>query len=364
MTEDINQEKLRLRIQLEPVDTLFFRDARPFEAATRANSGLPMPQTLAGAIRTALIHVHGVDPAEVGRRIRQGAGLSDALSDFGTDVEGIADVSFRGPWFQRTEDEGPLVPVPANLRRTKESERLVLLSPLASPPIGWKPQMKGMLPLWRRGRETVESVEGYLTLNGLKRYLESEVPSLDDIVAPSELYSFEDRTGIGVDVNRNTAGEGQIYGIRMLTMRNGVHLVCEANGPKASLTPLHGKMRLMRLGGEGRQVRLIASVGSIRWPAISQETGSGRLLLMTTPAGFGGWQPPELRPISAAVPGYLAVSGWDLARQAPKPNRFMVPAGAVYFLSPGDNPPPDVLVSPEDAQAGWGDFLEGNWRYV
>lgn len=35
---------------LEPLDVLFFRDGRPFAAATRASTGLPFPQTTAGAV--------------------------------------------------------------------------------------------------------------------------------------------------------------------------------------------------------------------------------------------------------------------------------------------------------------------------
>lgn len=35
---------------LEPLDVLFFRDGRPFAAAMRGSSGLPLPQTTAGAI--------------------------------------------------------------------------------------------------------------------------------------------------------------------------------------------------------------------------------------------------------------------------------------------------------------------------
>ena len=91
---------------------------------------------------------------------------------------------------------------------------------------------------------------------------------------------------------------------------------------------------------------------------------SGRLVMMTSPAWFNGWRPDRLRPVAAAVPGYRAVSGWDLARGGPKPNRFMVPAGTVYFLDPGDAPPPAQLVETEDAMTGWGNFVEGNWNHA
>ena len=43
--------RISVRIRIEPIDVLF-RDARPFGTASRASSGLPTPQTLAGALRT------------------------------------------------------------------------------------------------------------------------------------------------------------------------------------------------------------------------------------------------------------------------------------------------------------------------
>ena len=40
---------------LEPLDVLFFRDGRPFTGSERSVSGQPLPQTLAGAIRTGAL---------------------------------------------------------------------------------------------------------------------------------------------------------------------------------------------------------------------------------------------------------------------------------------------------------------------
>ena len=90
--------------------------------------------------------------------------------------------------------------------------------------------------------------------------------------------------------------------------------------------------------------------------------------------------------IAAAVPKPLPVSGWDLAGNAheaqmegrtgavrgrPRPTRFAVPAGAVYFWKRGRksvaDPVPAPLASlcdkPADAAAGWGLTLSGTWHY-
>ena len=81
MTASQAQQTRRVGLCLNPLDVLFFRDGRPFEAASRAYGGLPLPRTFAGALRTALLQQAGfnlVVPAT--RRGRQVARADDPRS--------------------------------------------------------------------------------------------------------------------------------------------------------------------------------------------------------------------------------------------------------------------------------------------
>jgi len=356
-------DQLKLRLRIDAVDSLFFRDARPFEAASRAASGLPSPQTLAGAIRSLLAELNGVPLGRLGQSIRDGTTFAQALETFGAASGGVARVAVRGPWFSL--DERLLAPAPANLYMNKEEDVLVRLDPLGSGLPGWEPPAPGMKPLWRRGRSAVQAVEGFLEVRGLERFLEGGTPALSEVVPTGAVYGYDDRTGIGVNDASNTAAAGQIYAIRMLALQPGACLVAGLQGPARTLEPLLDRPVLMRFGGEGRHVIVRAEQGSVDfWPEIASKPGRGRLIMLTTPACFDGWCPETIRPLAAAVPGFEAVSGWDLAIGGPKPNRFMVPAGSVFFLAPGDQPPADGLVDPENALIGWGNFVEGNWDHV
>ena len=350
-----------LQLAIEPVDGLFFRNARPFEAASRGVSGLPVPQTLAGAIRSLLLERHGVDFVRLGKLMKNGASFAEALAEFGPEVAAVASVQVRGPWF--TLDGEVLVPTPASLKGEKKTGKLVRLDPLKSSLPGWRPQVPGMWPLWRRGRETVEAADGFLKPSGWRCFLEGGTPEPCDLVPTSDLYDFDDRTGIGVNPNSNTAAEGLIYSIRMLALKPKAGLYAEISGPAAALAPLKAASVLMRLGGEGRHVVGCAAQQSADWTCVPPVPNKGRLVLLTTPAWFNGWKPAALNPVAAAVGAGQPVSGWDLAKGGPKPNRFMVPAGSVYFLPPNAQVP-DELVADEDASVGWGCFLEGNWSYV
>ena len=66
--------------------------------------------------------------------------------------------------------------------------------------------------------------------------------------------------------------------------------------------------------------------------------------------------------MAAAVPGAVAVSGWDLARGGPKRTRFAAAAGSVYFLKAlPENLPETLSDNPEDGAQGWGCYVKGVW---
>ncbi|HOA52424.1 MAG TPA: type III-B CRISPR module-associated Cmr3 family protein, partial [Thermogutta sp.] len=101
MNQSILSAKTRLvALRLDPLDVLFFRDGRPFHEASRGESGLPRPQTLAGALRTHLLRRAGCDGdgfRKLGEYLRAGQSLEQAI----TSVCGagwIARVEVRGPW--------------------------------------------------------------------------------------------------------------------------------------------------------------------------------------------------------------------------------------------------------------------------
>ena len=113
---------------------------------------------------------------------------------------------------------------------------------------------------------------------------------------------------------------------------------------------------------------MVRVIDTVEWPCGTNGPGEERrLLLLTAPGLFDrGWKPDRLAPVGAAVPGHLAVSGWDLARSGPKLTRFAAAAGSVYFLDASSDPPitDGSLCDREDAALGWGTFVEGTWSHV
>ncbi len=326
-----------------------------------------MPQTLAGAIRTLLLEAHGVNLAEFGEYVKKSGSFDQALHGFGERVSMLGEVTVNGPWLCKNGEV--LFPIPANLKLIKQkpqsatTDRIIRLDPLQTPPRDWQSKESGMLPLWYHGRESTKPFpECYLTSNGIRAYLEGGEPEIKDVIYPEDLYTIDRRVGIGIDEKLNSAKESLIYTAGMLSLKPEVSFCAEIRGDSQIINPLNQSGLLMKFGGEGKCVEISKYTGTI-CPNMGDRHGDGNLLVLTTPAWFDGWKPRKLPCIAAAVSGYDGISGWDLASRGPKPNRFMVRAGSVYFL-PGNEDFSGGLVEHDDALIGWGHYLKGTWRYV
>jgi len=290
----------RVGLVLEPLDVLFFRDGRPFEPASQAASGMPVPQTVAGALRTWLLREAGCDFEKLGGAMKGGTSFAEAAAGQGDDVAAIARLRFRGPWFARAQVGGapePLVPAPASLREVKGSGGIVRLDPLTKHALpGWRPGEDGMLPLWHCGPGDLERVRGkHLTLAGLEAFLRGEPPKPGGMVKSDELFGLDRRTGIAVNPDARAAEEHMIYGVSLLALKPGVTLYAEVVGPANVIERLPERPTPIPLGGEGRRVA-IRRIDPVEWPSTTPTAKQGRLLLLTAPGVFDdGWRPSCLK---------------------------------------------------------------------
>lgn len=362
-------------LKLQPLDVLFFRDGRPFTGSERSVSGLPMPQTFAGAIRTALLRSAGCDFRRLGAAMSSGGTFAEAVEQSCPgEFHWIGMFRARGPWLarQQSDHEKPevLVPVPAVLHKGKRNTSVChRFNPLPAGELpGWKPSgdQDGLRPLWLKELDPTEPAEGYLTPKGLDQFLRGEVPAAKDFVPASELFALDFRTWIGISPDRLVAEDSQIFGRGFLALKPGVLLYGEIVLPDSAADSPIGEFSPLPLGGEGRNVLVERLPSPYEWPSSQPMGGKQKpLVLLTTPCPFqAGWKPTSLADhlVAAAVPGSLAFSGWDLARGGPKPTRFAVPAGSVYFLEQAPSDWPCSLAESEDERRqGWGCYLTGVW---
>lgn len=364
--------------RLEPDDVLFFRDGKP---STRGSDHYlrslfpPYPSTFYGAVRTRRlldegIDLSGLDEASWSRRLN---GLAAELGSWG----GLGSLRLRGPWLLRGNQ--PLLPVPADLgviqEKVEEGEAPRIGTVLRHRPAGAGPAGGGSHPgslslLWPHdaegrpwqppapGVEPRPAAGWFLTPEGLAAWRSGGLPAPEHFVHSSTLWQDETRTGLGLQTGRRAGEDGQLYTFGFIRLLDGVALGFEVAASK--LKP-EGRLRL---GGEGRSVVLAAGPGFPELPGragqaqgLPLQDWTGRrgnpcgcpLLSITfaTPAlSAGGSWPPgfsaeqlegrlgevPVRLVGAAVPGFVLVGGWDLARRQPKPLRRALPAGSVFLF--------------------------------
>lgn len=361
---------------LDPLDVLFFRDGRPFGPATRAGGGLPLPQTLWGAITSALLSRAKVDFDALRQAMNRQPDFADALASISAKLRWIGELSLRGPWLAKRNaanaSEPPLkifFPAPATLRQFKRGQQrdCITLLPLKNdrPLPGWPDSgpHETSRPLWADTAGATEPVRGFLDQAAMQSFLNGKPITAGAIMTAETLFKSDERTGIKIDADRLTAAESQIYGARFLSLAEGVAFYAEVDLPNDAPADALPALDVLAWGGEGRRVRVEHVPPQMLEPAADQNRKP--LLVLTTPALFDdGWRPACLadKVVSAAVPERLAVSGWDMARRGPKPNRFAAPAGSVYFLDSFPPDWPDALSDrPLDRRQGWGRYLIGTW---
>lgn len=378
-------------LEIQALTPLLFRDGRPFSAAEGAEThargwALPPPGTLAGFVRTQV-------------------GLDQKSGFTARDLYFLRDIPVYGPLLVR---EGEfLFPAPKDaVVYLDEGGRpqTMRLRPF-SPPQGAGCNLpEGLLPL--EVDRDVKPASGYAfwSAGEMEKWLLSEEVSPSRRPGPPE----ETRVHVAIDPETGKALEGQLFsvayrvleergsqgGVRALTLRARVAL---PNGARPA--------PLGHLGGERRPaaVRVLEDLSRSWWDpparirekfqqldeAVARGEKARVRLILATPGLFrGGWKPGwleaagtgalhlprglakvRLRLVAAAVGRREAISGWSLREKRPKPVRWVVPAGSVYFFEVEQGNPSHLLESwlrpvsdaERDRKDGFGLALWGVW---
>ncbi|MGD0856904.1 MAG: type III-B CRISPR module-associated protein Cmr3 [Dehalococcoidia bacterium] len=319
-------------ISLQALDTLFFRDAKPFnmrEDFVATSVFPPYPSVIYGALRSAyfssdissLAYVNG--PEDPTRNLR-----------------------IRGIYLQVGEDI--CLPLPfdcARKKNGKQDDTAYLLTMFKAPAASSCPTPYILGPSFS---EEIESVEdGLIELASFNDYLGSNT-SCFSYLHMQECVLTENKLGIRQNRTTGTADEHCLYRIGMKRLESQVSkgrhnqrvsLIIDFEGMEL---PAEG---LMRIGGEGKA----AFYRNIESPMVVKPEliNNWFKIYLATPAIFRlGWLPCWIDPqsgqgeygglkvriLTAAIGRYLTVGGYDIVKNSPKSMRRAVPAGSVYYL--------------------------------
>lgn len=316
-------------IFIEQNDVWMFRDNKPFTAASDfvARSIFPpTPQTVQGAIRTTYLTQQGINLQEFMR-----GKLDDPV--VGTPSK-LGSLRIQGPYVARRVNGKLelLYPMPMDVLKRKNEkmgqDEVTVLKPISktafvtnAPFTGWR-ALEG-------GGEGFKEARGFLTQQGMVEYLKGEAPAIKHIVKTEDLYAYEDRVGLALDQGRRANRQGHFYRAQFVRMRADAGLLVGLDGGELA------KTGVIHIGGEART----GCYETVDVPPLPIRKEGNLKVVLLAPAWFEDVYATDWSPfvgggklVSVVLGKPQPISGWDVARNQPKPLRNFIPMGSVFYF--------------------------------
>lgn len=371
--------------RIDALDTLFFRDGRPFVAGEGTDVGSrfpPTPLTLQGLIRSQIL-ANGCSRGW--QDYKKGCGACakhnscNAEKVVGSVIpsdENEGTLQIRGPWM--LVNGSPVLPIPMDVIAKAED-----LKPVAEREAGsiqtdvLAPKLNGaccsnlpgaLAPLappqaWGQNNVKFEGVPGFISWDRYCEYLRGTTPKLnlrEDWWRPSDLWDSELRPGLEIEDDRGRAKSGMLYFAKHIRLKSGVSLAVELEGLDGVADTLSDPW-ISPFGGERRAVAVEPMGQSdIPWHSNNFDVKSsaettGKLKLVLTQMAWlqNGWYPggwsmgnrrtpspataklngQALRWVAACLERPEQIGGWNMATGDQKPIRRFIPPRAVYYVA-------------------------------
>lgn len=293
-------------IELTPFDTLFFRGSTPMEAGNMNTvSVFPPPvSVLNGALYTASC---------VQNNTQFDDKIPFSVNAILIKKEGRYYVPAPATWYYDSDEKF------TSCKNIKQPLKLILAKDFSETfsKLGMQSSVENVS--FVKPEKDAKSLSGtWISLDFLKS-AKSEITT-NDILFVSDVYSYENRIGVGLDSNRKTV-QGQLYSSTHIRLNEGVTIVVRTN-EKTFLK----ERGIIQLGGEKRMCSYkLLSEDILK--DFNQEGADSFVSLISVEAT------EELIKVLISSQKLVVSSGWDLKTKFHKPSKNWIPAGAVFSTS-------------------------------
>lgn len=367
----------------KPADTLFFRNGLPFgegHSVYIKSIFPPTPESMQGIVRSSVLHTECTSPALMEchlckSRCNIPAHIGDSSSNMGK-------LKLSGPYL--IKDKQRYFPIPSDIMTM--TKRIFVLRPSKKPvecDIGLI-----HLPDKPADCEHFEPVGGWISVSGMQRYLEGDVPDDSHFLCNNQIFKNDYKVGIKRENETHTAEEGNLYSISLIRLKEDISIAVFVDGIPDNLEP--PSPFLTKFGGEGKICKVEINNGITPLVAkdmnLSVKKDELVKLVLLSPAYFGGtWYPEgftkkqingatcwegnisgtKMRLISACIDKPYKIGGWDLKEGKSKPIRSFIPSGSVFYLNALENNtiPTEGKIG-NMQQTGFGHYVIGRWKDV
>ena len=326
-----------MNIRLTAIDTLFFRDGKPFTMGENswADSVFPpLPSVVYGALRSAYFAEH----IEEFRDLMDNKRLNKPTFDK------TCSLNITGFYLAVKDDVYLPLPLDCVKKKGDSVNQVFTLEFSQAPNISSCPTKYVLSPPKNLALDMLEGA--YFKQSVFEQYLSGK----DKIFEYETLHKYmveEPKIGIGIEGLTGTASESMLYRVGMLRLEGKVG--DEIRAPLNMFVDYEGfdlpRYGILKLGGEGKSVTYeTAYKFNISRPELKNSIF--RLYLATPAILKNGWLPGwvdlktlegdyfgiKLELLSAVVGKYVSVGGFDMVEKKSKQMYRAVPAGSVYYF--------------------------------
>lgn len=314
-------------IEINAIDTLFFRDSKPFSMGEETwADGLfpPYPSVIYGALRSVYFanHIEELEKANETNDSTENLQIKSINFKVGNDIYFPLPLDCVRDKNGGERDKNKVFPLHIDKLPQNSFTNIPCKSVLTA------------------GNFKVENIsDGIVRKSALENYLKLTVDNFS-IFEFSDYVIPEPKIGIACSSETHSSEEGKLYRVDMKRLES------EKGGKLSVIVDFEGldlpESGMMKLGGEGKAVsyRKYSDNIEIAYPEFKDDTKCFKLVL-TTPAIFkNGWFPErvnkdkelKLKLLTAAIGKPINIGGFDMKRRMPKPMFKAVPAGSVYYF--------------------------------
>lgn len=337
-----------MKLQINALDTLFFRDGKPFSLGDETwADGIfpPNPSVLYGALRTYIATKKRIPFEEVENRLQK---VSIRHIGFEITLKSSEGVGAREKYLPLPADcaeKKKEEPTQKQEKRSKKYEGIVRLAARANPAASSLSE-RGLQYVFLPDKEPfVESIaDGLIMYSQLISYLRAEkAPTFARKI--SDFVLTESKVGNGRE-DTHTVKEGSLYRVGMKRVSDLSVLMTVEQADDSTIGPEDIDGAMVKLGAEGKLVTLSPSSDTNFDEQIRalQIEGDYFKVYLSTPAIFvkNGWYPDlakfgiEATLVGACMGKPKSIGGFNMIdkhrRVSPKPMYKAVPAGSVFFF--------------------------------
>jgi CRISPR-associated protein Cmr3 len=309
-------------IAIEAIDTLIFRDGKPFggDEDTWANTNiLPSPSTVYGALRAIYFS----------QNLKE-------LKKANTNDDPTRDLKIKGIYLEYKNNI--IFPIPLDTIGFEEKGKIKKF--IKNLLLDENNTTNNKLPyIFTTNINNGENFGGFLKRSIFKQYLEYKNKDFP-IIELNTILQEEAKIGIGLNKTTKSVEDGKLYRIGLNRYKD-LKILVDFEGLNIEE---HG---IMRFGGEAKGAIYNKVERELNLPKIDKLSSNRFKLYLLTPAIFKkGWLPDfininslegeyegvKLKLIASASGKPKFIGGWDIKENSSKPMYKAVPAGSVYYF--------------------------------